>query len=295
MRETTRHQTRGLSDSQAAGPMMPPLSATEILKTPINTKMPTRPPPTRFALIALSVLLCAYVLGCSSNSRGSAAGLILFVPGVAGDGASYRNIVPALRDAGDERTVESFGWGAPSFAFFMNFNNVTIHESAEKKLAARIVDFRTSHPDEPLDIIAHSAGGGVTLGALRKLPEGIHVGRVLLMHPSVSPTYPVTEALRCCDSITLVHSDRDTTFLKWRTSHFGTYDNVKTTAAGNAGFDLSKIDASARGKLLMVRFEDSDRSLGNDGGHFGPLASAYLRKRIMPLFARPTTDASHAR
>ncbi len=239
-------------------------------------------------LVTLTILLSS-TIGCANNSRGTAPGLVILVPGVAGDGSWYRNIVPALRDHGDQRTVESFGWGAPGFAFFMNFNNVSIHDSAEKKLAAKIVAYRAKHPTEPLDIIAHSAGGGVTLGALAKLPRDVHIRRIILLHPSVSPTYSLPEPLRVCESITLFHSERDTTFLEWRTTNFGTYDNIKTKAAGNVGFDLTSLNAAEKTRIAMYAHCDADKSLGNNGDHFGALSRTFLRDRVMPLFAIPST------
>ena len=232
--------------------------------------------------LALTALCCCAV-GCSSSSPGKAPGLVIFVPGVAGDGSWYRNFTPALRATGDQRTVKSFGWGAPSFAFFMNFNNVSIHEAAERKLADLVVDYRKSHPQVPIDIVAHSAGGGVTLGALSKLPAGIHVRKVILLHPSISPTYALSKPLEASESIDLFYSDRDKTFLDWRTSTFGTYDNVKTKAAGNAGFDMSALDPSLRSKVRMHAYSDGEKALGNDGDHFGALSEPFLRERVLPL------------
>ena len=40
-----------------------------------------------------------------------------------------------------------------------------------------------------IDLIGHSAGGGVILGALRRLPADVPVDRVVLLSPSVSPGY----------------------------------------------------------------------------------------------------------
>jgi pimeloyl-ACP methyl ester carboxylesterase len=153
-------------------------------------------PLARKLMLALLTGILASSLGCSNSSKGSAPGMVILVPGVAGDGSWYRNVVPALRSAGDQRTVESFRWGAPSFAFFLNFNSVSIHEAAERQLADRIVAYREQHPMEKLDIVAHSAGGGVILGALSKLPPGVRVNDVILLHPSVSPRISAVEAAR---------------------------------------------------------------------------------------------------
>lgn len=240
-------------------------------------------------LLLLAGIHIAGGAACSSGSRGTAPGLVILVPGVAGDGSWYRNVAPALRDLGDGRTIESFSWGAPGFAFFLNFNNTSIHESAEKKLAKRIETYRAEHPDEPLDIVSHSAGGGVTLGALAKLPADVRVRRVLLLHPSVSPGYALAKPLAACDSITLFHSALDRTFLEWRTGNFGTYDNIKSKAAGNTGFDLATLDPSLRPRVTMIAFTESDRELGNDGDHFGALSRDYLRERVLPIIAAPVS------
>lgn len=237
-------------------------------------------------MLPLMAGLLTTAMGCTSSSRGTAPGLVILVPGVAGDGSWYRHVVPALREAGDQRSLESFRWGAPGPAFFLNFNNERIHDAAEQKLADRITTYRAQHPAEPVDILAHSAGGGVTLGALAKLPQGVRVGRVILLHPSVSPTYPLDRALAACDAITLFHSTGDKTFLEWRTSTFGTYDNVKTKAAGHAGFDLTKLSESDRRRVTMIAHSDTDRSLGNNGDHFGALSRDFLRHRVMPVLTQ---------
>ena len=212
--------------------------------------------------------------------------MILFIPGASGDGLSYKNIIPTIRDCSDQREIKCIEWGAPSFAFIFNFNTASIHTAGESKLVDEIVAYRKSHPHEPLDILAHSAGGGVTLGALAKLPAGIHVDKIVLLHPSVSPTYPLKSLLKSCSSIDLFYSDHDTTFLHWRTGTFGTYDNIKTKAAGNCGFDLSALGTNERDKIHSHGYTESDRALDNDGGHFGALSRAFLRERVVPVFAR---------
>jgi pimeloyl-ACP methyl ester carboxylesterase len=228
-------------------------------------------------------LIAALLIGCSSGSRGVAPGTVILVPGVGGDGLAYRNVVPALRACGDDRTVESFRWGAPGPAFFLNFSNAGIHGRAERALADRLATIRHERPGERLDLVAHSAGGGVVLGALARLPEGVRVDRVVLIHPSVSPTYPLDASLARADRVELFCSDRDTTFLSWRTSTFGTYDNVKSRAAGNAGF------ASEHPQLTTHRYDASaDAKLGHDGGHFGALARDFLASRVAPLIAVPS-------
>jgi pimeloyl-ACP methyl ester carboxylesterase len=229
------------------------------------------------------VLFSFVCVGCSTP-RATRDGVIIFVPGVSGDGPWYDNLKRGLRDGGATLPIESIRWGAPSPLFMLNFNNVGIHTAAEEKLAARLTKIHSDFPAAPIIVLTHSAGGGVALGAIKQLPIDINIDRVVLLHPSVSPTYDLAAALeRVQDRVIVFHSDRDTTFLKWRTSNFGTYDNVKTIAAGNSGFSTTQLSRPALGKLRQIAFDESFQKLGNDGGHFGPTARSFAAQHIAPL------------
>lgn len=250
--------------------------------------------PVTRALATLAIALLA--VGCSSGSKGDAPGVVVLVPGVAGDGSWYRNVAPALRDAGDRRTVEPFTWGVPGPGFVLNFNNEAIHARAERGLAERLVELRRQWPQSPIDVVAHSAGGGVTLGALAQLPADVRIDRVVLLNPSVSPSYRLDASLgHIAGPLHVFSSAKDTAFLKWRTSNFGTYDNVKTPAAGNAGFDVKALPAPLQARVVAHPYDDkADGSLGHDGGHFGALAKPYLAARVAPLIAAPAATPDQA-
>jgi pimeloyl-ACP methyl ester carboxylesterase len=251
---------------------------------------PDRPwrTPRRAALGLL--LLLAGLAGCASRPATAApAGngpRIVFVPGVAGDGPWYDNLRRGLVDAGLPDRPESFAWGAPGPLFAMNFNTKSIHHAAERKLAERLGALSSANAD--LTLLGHSAGCGVILGALARLPESVRVRDVVLLHPSVSPGYDLTPALaRVAGRITVFHSDRDTTFLKWRTGTFGTYDGVKTSAAGHGGFDLAAPPEAERTRVTQVAYDPSFAELDNDGGHFGATARAFVRTHVAPAIAAP--------
>jgi hypothetical protein len=107
-----------------------------------------------------------------------------------------------------------------------------------------------------------------------------------MLAPSVSPQYDLEPALRNLGGEAHVfHSDRDTLFLSWRTSKFGTYDNVKTKAAGNVGFDLSKLLPELWRRVVQHSYDPAWRELGNDGTHDGPLSRAFVARVITPLLS----------
>src|SRR5207249_4071469 len=187
----------------------------------------------------LLLIVFAMLCGCAGTSGPTGPDVIFLVPGVDGDGPRYAALKDGLRDAGVSQRIELMDWGAPRILFFLNFSNGSIHRDAEKKLASRIESWRLKWPNAKIDLIGHSAGGGVVLGSLARLPADVHVDHAIVLAPSVSPTYSLAPALAHMDRrLDVFHSDRDTAFLSWRTGNFGTYDNVKTRAAGNCGFVL---------------------------------------------------------
>jgi pimeloyl-ACP methyl ester carboxylesterase len=223
--------------------------------------------------------------GCAEQVHGG-PDVVFVVPGVGGGGAEYNGIVQAVARPG--RAVYTIDWGAPTPLFFLNFSDPDIHDAAEEKVARTIADWRRQHPSGRIDLIGHSAGAGVVLGALPRIGQA-HVHTVILLAPSVSPSYDLTAALAHVDGVMhAFHSDRDTGFLEWRTSNFGTYDGMKNPAAGFAGFTGSYAPA----KLVQHPYDPNWESLDYDGGHFSIRSAAFARQIIAPLL-RPSPAGRH--
>lgn len=238
--------------------------------------------------LAAALLFIVFVIGCAARSdriHPNQDDVIFLVPGVAGATPQYQGLIDGLHDGGINRPVQIVGWGAPSIFFFMNFNDTHIHESAEREFAERISKWRAEHPNARIDVIAHSAGCGVTLGALKRLGHE-KVDTIVLLAPSVSPQYDLAPAVQAVAGTTHVFfSDRDKTFLEWRTSTFGTYDNLKLPAAGNRGF------RNLPARSMQHPYEPAWESLGHDGDHFGTLARKFARDIIAPLLSSPGQPA----
>lgn len=217
-------------------------------------------------------LVAAFCAGCAKQPPVpiNPVARTIFVPGVFGDGVAYNGLRTALATGGYD--VSTHPWGFPKPLFVANFSNTSIHAKAESDLAAEI-DGVTG----PLHLVGHSAGCGVILGALAKTNRKVQ--HVVLIAPSVSPTYNVTAALNHSRRIDVFYSDRDTVFLKWRCGTFGTYDGMKTPAAGYAGF------ASTRPTLVQHAYDPAWEKLGNDGGHGGGTAGAFVRTVVLRLLA----------
>jgi hypothetical protein len=120
---------------------------------------------------------------------------------------------------------------------------------------------------------------------MRRLPAEIRVGTVILVAPSVSPTYPLAEPLAHVDA--KMHTfciERDRVWLGWRASTFGTYDRVRTAAAGKVGFaGLEALPPELARKLVQHRYDPAWERLGHYGGHEDGLAPEFAREVLAPL------------
>lgn len=239
----------------------------------------------RAALWCLALLVAG---GCSSTPTVSldapASGrIVCFVPGVAGDKGGFDGLKSALLEQG-VADLRDYSWGAPGPLFVANFQDEAVHQKAEMGLAKHLGAWLKQRSDCRIDLVGHSAGCGVILGALEELGS-LKVGRVILLAPSVSPTYDLAPALaRVNGRIDVFHSPHDTFFLKWRTGTFGTYDNVKTPAAGHLGFKVNpSLPADLSKKLVQHPYDAKWEELGNGGGHMGPLAEDFGKRVLLPL------------
>ncbi|MGN6506365.1 MAG: hypothetical protein ACTHM6_12465 [Tepidisphaeraceae bacterium] len=223
-------------------------------------------------------LLCG-IAGCAIRAEPAPSDRVtIFVPGVFGDGPWYNDLVNQLGES--VGPVKVFTWGMPKPLFVANFSSAAIHADAEASLARAIDALPASV--KTIDLVAHSAGCGVVLGGLAQSHR--RADQVVLIAPSVSPTYDLRPALEHTTRAAHVfYSSNDTLFLHWRTGHFGTYDDRKCPAAGYAGFDVASLDPADRQRLVQHAYDPHWQSLGNAGGHGGALAGPFIEHVLTPL------------
>jgi hypothetical protein len=227
-------------------------------------------------LLPFASLACGTSITAPPTDR-----IVCFVHGAGGD-VGYGGLKSGLDDGGIT-DLRAFHWGSAIFP--LNFQSTDIHDAAEKDLAAHITEWLHQKPDCQIDLVSHSAGGGVVLGAVGRLDPSLHVHNVVLLAPSVSPGYNLVPALsRVAGHLHLFYSSDDIVFLKWRTGTFGTYDNIRTPAAGHLGFNPQPpLPTDLAAKLVQHPYDPAWRDLGDDGGHLGPIAHDFVRAIVAPL------------
>ena len=225
--------------------------------------------------------------GCSYNAPLEGQNLVVLVPGCAGDGFWYNGLRESVAGGQPARTIRTFQWGLPLPLYMLNLQDEKIHAKSEKALAKAIKSWRDRYPSGRLTLLGHSAGCGVILGSLRRIEKPVGVENVVLLAPSVSPDYEISTALRqIAGALHVFYSDDDTLWLGWRTATFGTYDCVRSAAAGKVGFNADRLEANLRTKLVQHGYEPQFAELGNGGGHFGSLGRKFDERVVAPLVAR---------
>ena len=221
-------------------------------------------------LIILFFGLIFSLAGCSSATSVSSGkadkGSVWLVPGIEGQTLLVGDVEKALRFNGYQGIIKRYNWGNPLMPL-KNLRNEKHKEFQSQKLADEIIAFSQDNPEAPIDIIGYSAGAGLAVLAIEKLPENIRVRNVTLVHGALSPEFDLTAALAKIDGrLKNLYSTADWLVLGLGTRIFGTIDGENTDSAGMIGFDVEKSvpEISLRTKLEQIPWQWDQ---GRWGGH----------------------------
>ena len=223
------------------------------------------------------------------------APVLIHLPGIAGEMAIDHTLVRGLLRGGVAPVGTIFDWtgedrGVPALT------RLDRHRTASAAVADMIRSILRHDPRTPIVLVAHSAGTGVAVEALERLPPDCHVRTLVLLASALSANYDLTAALAHVDGRAVAfYSEYDNAVLGLGTRTFGTYDRVHSDAAGYVGFHLPKshqAESVAYGtQLLQFPYDPAWAKLGNGGDHIGTTAGPFARTVLAPLINgdRPTT------
>ena len=232
----------------------------------------------------LSLICATFAAGCSTATVApNRSNIVIVVPGVGGDGAAYAQVVHSLEVHGSGDCLSVSDWGSSWPIFFISVSSAQWHRNAELHLAEQITQRREKHPTGRIVLVAHSAGAGVTLGAVARLGPGIVVGPVILLAPDLSPDFDLRPALQHAEIIHVFYSPHDEFFQGIGPEIVGTYDRVNCDGAGLRGFSLANLDACEKARVIQHSYQNDWRKLGNDGGHYDWLAEPFVAAVIKPI------------
>ena len=239
----------------------------------------------RFHAVLFFVTLSVVAAVCPALPPASApAAVLIHLPGIAGEMAIDRALTAGLVDAGVAADATIVDWtgtdrGVPALT------NVARHHEQAKLLAERLVAVSQASPGVPIVLTAHSGGTGIAIEALEQLPTDVKVRTLVLLASALSPEYDLTRALRHVGGRAIsLYSEYDTIVLGTGTRTFGTYDRVRTDAAGYVGFTQPKTaDPAEYAKLAQYSYDPAWQKFGNYGDHIGTTNRRFARDVLSGL------------
>lgn len=229
-------------------------------------------------------------------------GLLVVFPGVEGRPDSVSRAVQGFRDGGVTADIRVHDWVRPG-GWYQRLTDMRRNRTDSRVVAASITEWQADHPEEPVDLVGYSGGGGLAVMTAEALPPSVHLRRIVLCQPALSPSYDLTHALkRTREGIVAFYCPRDWFVLGVGTTMFGTIDRRFSASAGMYGFKIDQAvpDPASRGKLVQHEWETGMREVGHVGDHASIFGQDWNREYIAPYFmdepvAAPTADTSSLR
>ena len=184
--------------------------------------------------ITLTVLLAALSLpGCSDPRE--EFGKTYYLDGAGNWGFGVADVANGLERAGYDGAVETFLWTTSFNPAIDQVNRIGARLRA-LGLAGLIDDYIDKHPDKDVNVIALSAGTGVTIWAIENLRAGHQVNNVVLLGSSLSYDYDIRKAAENIRGKIYVYFSPHDTILQAPVRALGTIDGkLNHEAAGLVG------------------------------------------------------------
>jgi hypothetical protein len=214
-------------------------------------------------------------------------GKVYYLDGAGNLGYGQDTVPKALRAVGYRGDIEIFSWTTYTGPIGDQMIRSIARMRAEE-MTKKIVNYRKRYPDTPVYIIGLSAGTGVGVWAVEKLPKDLKIDTMVLLSSSLSTNYNMTQCLNHVKNKVFVLSSSHDAILKSFIHVTGTIDGAYLAQpAGIAGM-YPKQDAPRplidlyKEKIVNVPWRPTFKRLGNDGGHTSATSYAFLKYYICP-------------
>lgn len=214
----------------------------------------------------------------------------LILPGIGGVSSGSRGMEEGFRKAYPGATVEVFDWTTGhSYRFLYHLRAWERNQVVARTVGARVQTIQAGKPGTPIVLVGHSGGGAMVVVALEQLPPDCKVQQAILLAPALSPSYPLSGALKhSTEGIDVFHSHLDRLVLGAGTTCFGTLDRERSVSAGMTGFQvLAGSDEACRdlyrSRLRQHGFDAAMRRAGHSGGHHACTRPDFIRGFVAPV------------
>lgn len=241
---------------------------------------------------------CALTARLGSDPTGREWGKVFYIGGAGplGNVVGLMDVPKGLRKGGYRGAIEVFGWQSVLGGTLRDQMDRERNIEQALRLARRIADYVEEYPGRRVDIIALSAGTGITAWALEALPDDVGVGTVIFLSSSLSRHYDLTKALRHVEGRLYCFYSRRDPVLRYGTPVAGSVDREmwQPHVAGLSGFALPREadDATRRLYRAHVRnrtWEARYARYGYRGYHTDSTSPRFVARILTPLLRDPLT------
>jgi len=238
---------------------------------------------------AVAMLGCVLLAGCSNRQpyvtpARLERGLVIVLPGIEGRSPLNEAICEGLAAGGVDYAIETYDWTFPFFPLY-NLRAERRNRRKAAELVARILRYRMAYPGCPVVLVGQSGGGAIAIWAAEEMPPGQQVDGLIVLAPSLSPSYMLDSALAGSQrGIVNFYSSRDWLFLRIGTTVTGTMDGQHDVSAGSAGFDVpSGVRSGSYQKLHQIGWTSEMAEKGHSGMHLTSGAVGYVSSYVAPF------------
>lgn len=230
----------------------------------------------RSAFTAASVLLL--LSGChNSRSDFEPYGKTFYLDGAGGLGFGTSAVPEGLRRAGYLGDCEVFDWSTTKNPLLDQVDPLGFNKMHAKTLAHKIRAYRQKFPKQEVNVIALSAGTGVTVWALERLNGKYRVNNVFLLGSSLASSYDMRLALKSVKGeVYVYHSPHDAILAV--VPMIGTVDGkLGAKVAGLVGL---RGRPTRSNKIVNIGWEKKWERLGWNGGHTDCIGRTFVQYEI---------------
>jgi hypothetical protein len=195
--------------------------------------------------------------------------------------------IRACMDHFPDVDVRPFLWSHGHRRYVADQRDFIWANAMSSRLASQILAWKQANPTGKVYLLGHSAGCGIALHAASELPPET-LEKIVVMLPSCSTRVDLIGGIRATKyGVHVWCSDQDWVILGLMVRMFGCqYDTASIRAAGRWGFEPKPITDEektlVREKLRHYPWHQSQKRLGNDGGHYGAYRSPFLETIVLP-------------